>query len=172
MPDVILRPSARILLVDHQERILLFRGLGPTKNPDYAWFTPGGGVRPGEALTEAVARELEEETGHAVSPGAFGPIVATSSGHWIRADGQLFRADDSFFFLRVREVEVDISHMEDLERSLIDRYHWWTLPELKTTDERVIPLGLAELLERLLTGDLPREPVILPWHHPEPTDFL
>ncbi|WP_250906523.1 hypothetical protein [Nonomuraea sp. NEAU-A123] len=45
----------------------------------------------------------------------------------------------------------------------------WTLPELRTTTERVIPLDVAALLARLLDGDVPAEPVILPWHHPGAT---
>ncbi|MEV2272899.1 NUDIX hydrolase [Nonomuraea africana] len=171
MPEAILRPSARIFLVDDRHRILLYRGLGPTKNPDCAWFTPGGGVQPGEELTVAAARELREETGHTVAPDALGPVVAVSSGHWVRDDGVLFRSEDSFFFLRVPELEVDISGMEDLERSLLDTFRWWTLNELRATTERVIPLNLAELLERLLKGDIPAEPVVIPWHHPEPTHY-
>nr|BFE85428.1 hypothetical protein GCM10020093_080290 [Planobispora longispora] len=68
VPESIFRPTARILLVDDSERVMLYRGMGPTKNPEYAWFTPGGGVHPGESLPVAAARELREETGHDVSP--------------------------------------------------------------------------------------------------------
>ncbi|MBB2912582.1 ADP-ribose pyrophosphatase YjhB (NUDIX family) [Streptosporangium becharense] len=168
MPEVITRPSARILLVDDQDRLLLYRGLGLMKNSDHAWFTPGGGVNDGELLKHAAARELREETGHSIPPEELGHVVATSSGHWRRADGQWFLSVDSFFFLRGGELKVDVSGMEDLERSLIDRFHWWSLPELRSTDERIIPLGLTGLLERLLDDDIPSEPVIFPWHHPDP----
>ncbi|WP_214416805.1 NUDIX hydrolase [Sphaerisporangium fuscum] len=168
MPDAILRPSARILLIDDHDRILLYRGLGLLKTPDHAWFTPGGGVRPGEELTVAAARELLEETGYRAAPEAFGPVVAVSSGHWTSADDRLFRSEDSWFFLRVPAFEVDDGGMEDLESSLIDAHRWWSLPELEATSEHVIPLGLAPLLERLLGGRIPEEPVVLPWHHPEP----
>ncbi|WP_326829131.1 NUDIX domain-containing protein [Streptosporangium sp. NBC_01810] len=168
MPEAILRPSARILLVDDKDRLLLYRGLGLMKNPGYAWFTPGGGVKESEPLNHAAARELREETGHSVPPGEFEHVVATSSGHWRHADGRLFLSFDSFFFLRIRELEVDVSGMEDQERAMLDRFHWWSLPELRSTAEQVIPLGLAGLMERLLAGDIPREPVNFPWHHPDP----
>ncbi|GAA2845001.1 hypothetical protein GCM10010517_01320 [Streptosporangium fragile] len=162
MPDVTTRPSARILLVDDHDRLLLYRGLWSTENLDYAWFTPGGGVKDGESLNQAAARELREETGHRATPEEFGHVIATSSGHWQAADGRLFLASDSFFFLRIGKLGADPSSMEDLERSMFDRFHWWSPAELRNTDERVIPLGLAGLLGRLLTGDIPREPVVFP----------
>ncbi|MFB9879287.1 NUDIX hydrolase [Planobispora siamensis] len=168
MPEAIHRPTARILLLDDDDRILLWRGLGPTENPEYAWFTPGGGVDPGETLTEAAARELREETGNTVSPEDFGPVVAVSSGYWRDRDGRLFRAEDSYFLLRLSEPVVDVSGMEDLEHSLLDTFRWWTLPELRTGGEFTIPVDLAALLERLLS-DPPQEPIVLPWHRPEIT---
>ncbi|GIH24236.1 DNA mismatch repair protein MutT [Acrocarpospora phusangensis] len=158
MADAIFRPSARVLLVDEHERVLLFRAAD-------AWYTPGGGVRPAEDAAVAAARELREETGHVIAPGAVGPVVAVSSGHWSAADGTLYRAEDSFFLVRATGLRVDISGMEEFESNMYDSFHWWTLAELRAATERVLPLGLADLLERLLRGDPPaREPVVLPWH--------
>ncbi len=168
MPEAIFRPSARILLVDDRDRLLLYRGLGMIKNSGHAWFTPGGGIHDGESPNQAAARELREEAGHSVTPEELGEVVATSSGHWRADDGRLFLALDSFFFLRTRRLEFDTSGMENFERSMIDRFRWWSPAELRDTDERIIPLGLTGLLERLLSGDIPAEPVVFPWHHPDP----
>ncbi|GAA0988471.1 hypothetical protein GCM10009555_070220 [Acrocarpospora macrocephala] len=163
VPDAIPRPTARILIVDGNDRILLFRALGPTKNPDYAWFTPGGGAHPGEELAEAAVRELREETGYRVAPEAMGPVVAFTSGHWEANDGTLYHAEDSFFFLRVPEFDVDLSGMEEFESTMFDSFRWWSLADLRATPDRVAPLQLADLLERLLKGDIPAQPVIIPW---------
>ncbi|GAA2901531.1 hypothetical protein GCM10020220_108600 [Nonomuraea rubra] len=96
-----------------------------------------------------------------------GPLVATSVGDWTRHDGTPMRSEHSFFFLRVPSLQVDFSGMEEFERSLLDVFRWWTPADLRTTDECVLPAGLADLLELLLSGEMPSEPVVLSWDSPD-----
>jgi 8-oxo-dGTP diphosphatase len=49
-------------LVRRGEKVLLVRQQGPA-DAEAHWSLPGGVVEPGERLTEALARELREETG-------------------------------------------------------------------------------------------------------------
>ncbi|WP_433419045.1 NUDIX hydrolase [Microtetraspora malaysiensis] len=162
-PQPILRNSARVLLVDDHDRVLLYRALRSIKDPYYAWYTPGGGIQPGETPSVAAARELREEIGHEVAPDALGSVVATGSGDWIRYDGAPMRSEHSFFFLRVPTLQVDPSGMEKHERSLLDVFRWWTAAELCVTDECVLPTDLANLLEYLLSGEVPPKPVVMSW---------
>jgi 8-oxo-dGTP pyrophosphatase MutT (NUDIX family) len=160
------RDSARILLVDARDRLLLFRFLNQPGQPELGtvWLTPGGGIKDGEQTGEAAARELFEETGLSVSRDDLGPIVAFTFGTadlgWMAGEFH-----DAFFFHRVTRHDVDTRGFEDLEASTFVEYRWWSVNELAQTTETVIPNGLATLLNDLLAGKRPDEPVRLPWHH-------
>ncbi len=151
-------------MADPEGRVLLFSAQEP--DGERWWFTPGGGVHRGETVQAAGVRELFEETGYKVAEAELGPIVAKSSGLWLaEEEGKLFLGAHSFFFLRVAHTDLDTDGQEDLERSMITGHRWWSVAELRAANERISPLGLAELMDRLLRGDIPARPVRLPGRH-------
>ena len=159
------RRSARVILLDASDRLLLVRSAAVPGEPDrgYAWFTPGGGVEAGEELAGAAARELHEETGLRVDPADL-HLVAFTLG---RADlgwaNGLFR--DDFFLHRVASHQVDPAGLNDFERRHYGGHHWWTAAELAATKETIYPGALADLVAELIAGRLPAAPVALPWPH-------
>lgn len=63
------RLAAYVLLVDEQERVLLawWNGEG---HSDPRWSLPGGGIEFDESVRDGLVREVYEETGYHVEPGA------------------------------------------------------------------------------------------------------
>lgn len=147
-------------MADPEGRVLLFSAREP--DGERWWFTPGGGMHHDESVQAAGVRELFEETGYAATEDGLGPVVATSMSLWRSDDGKLFLGAHSFFFLRVPHTVLDTGRQEDLERSMITGHHWWTVTELRAASERIAPLGLAPLMDRLLLGDIPSPPIRLP----------
>jgi 8-oxo-dGTP pyrophosphatase MutT (NUDIX family) len=148
-------------VADPERRVLLFSAR--EEDGERWWFTPGGGVHRGETVRGAAVRELFEETGFAATEAELGPVVATSSGLWVAEEkDKLFLGAHSFFFLRVSHRKLDMDGQEDLERSMITGHRWWSVEDLRAATERISPLGLADLMDRLLRGDMPARPVRLP----------
>jgi 8-oxo-dGTP pyrophosphatase MutT (NUDIX family) len=155
------RPTARILVADPEGRVLLFSAQEP--DGERWWFTPGGGVHRGETVQAAGVRELLEETGFAIAEADLGPVVATSSGLWLAEEsGKLYLGAHSFFFVRVSHTKLNTDGQEDLERNMITGHRWWSVADLRAATDAIAPVGLADLMDRLLRGDIPARPVRLP----------
>ena len=105
-----------------------------------------------------------QETGYACTEDQLGPLVATCAGTWRAAEGHRphFSAD-AFFFLRVPHPGIDTGGQEDLERAYITGHRWWTLAEIRSAGDAVLPQGMADLITSLLAGEVPQAPVRLPW---------
>ena len=153
------RPTARLFVVDPDDRVLLFSS-GDSTGRTW-WFTPGGGVHRGETVLSAAVRELAEETGFVYAEDDLGPVVATSMGLGRWGNGQFLLSAHSYFFLRVPHPELDTDGQEEFERSYITGHRWWTLDEVRAATEKISPAGLADLIDQLLRGDVPDHPIRL-----------
>ena len=145
------RLTARVLLLDPQDRILLLKGRLPSDpSAPGAWFTVGGAIEPGESLMEAAAREVLEETGF--TDVVFGEVVWR--GEVMLKDRKqrpvLFK--DTFILARCAGGEVSRAGWQALEHEFVDDIRWWTLGELAASSEPVWPNDLVERLENLLAG--------------------
>ena len=144
-----LRRAGRVIVLDPEDRVLLFRYDDGPPNGRH-WCTPGGGLNEGEDYRAGARRELFEETGWDDVP--LGPEVFERALVMEYADA-IVRQHERFFVGRVEEAgralgEVAAMHVSDG----IAAWRWWTLTELDTTEEAIWPPGLAGLIRRLLAG--------------------
>lgn len=152
------RRAVRVVLLDEDDRVLLIRdsdlGLDPVP---HWWNTPGGGVDPGEGDTEAVVRELWEETGLRVTQDELvGPLLVRRVVHgW---SDKIVDQDEVFYAVRVPAFEIDTSEHTEEERLTIVEIRWWGLAALAATGDTVWPVGLADLVERATSGAAEDEP--------------
>lgn len=144
------RRSGRVLLVDRADRVLLFCGADPAAPAAGSWwFTPGGGLDPGETEREGAARELFEETGlRCRAEDLIGPVHVEESMFEFATRRLLQHS--TFFLLRVDSHEVDVSGFEELEASSISGHRWWSREELLATTDVFYPRSLADVLDRVL----------------------
>jgi 8-oxo-dGTP pyrophosphatase MutT (NUDIX family) len=153
-----LRKVARVVLLDHRDRILLIHGFEPENPAEDWWFTPGGGLEEDESREEAALRELTEETG--ITDVELGPVV------WQRKcsftfDGRRWEQDEWYYLARTGQTEAAPLRLTELERRSVTGLRWWTSAELLSARETVYPTRLAGLLRRLLDEGPPDTPEVL-----------
>ena len=86
------RPSARVILLDPSDRLLLLHCRDEGNDHSW-WVTPGGGLSGAESFEAAALREAREETGLDVQ---LGPCVWTRH-HIYVWEGQRFDQYERFF---------------------------------------------------------------------------
>jgi ADP-ribose pyrophosphatase YjhB (NUDIX family) len=82
-----LRLTVGCVLLDDRRRVLLMQ-----RADNGRWALPGGGVEPGESVAEALAREVQEETGLAVRPVRLVGVYSNPDRLVRYADGNEFHA--------------------------------------------------------------------------------
>ncbi|BCY14507.1 NUDIX hydrolase [Actinoplanes sp. L3-i22] len=142
----IARRAGRVLLVDLAGRALLLHGGDPARPGMRWWFTPGGGLEPGESTVEAAARELFEETGLRVAgPAELGAPIRHERAEF-SYNGRDYVQTQDFFLFRVADWQVDTAGMDEEEKLTIIEHRWWSAAEIEASDELIYPVDLAALL--------------------------
>jgi ADP-ribose pyrophosphatase YjhB (NUDIX family)/GNAT superfamily N-acetyltransferase len=155
-----LRPAARGVVLDRDDRVLLMRF--QFSDGTRLWATPGGGIEPGESVQEGLVRELSEEVG--LQPSADPPHLwhqeVVAEGHAVGYDGVI----NDYFLVRVDSLTANGTMSdEELRAEGVYGHRWWTLEELLAHQgpELLAPRALPQLLNDLLQYGPPAKPTQL-----------
>jgi 8-oxo-dGTP diphosphatase len=137
------RRSSRLILLDDQGRVLLFRHAGT--NSESFWAPPGGGLESGETFEQAALREAREE---------LGLTCCTVKRLWQRLTEFVYidhpvHQHEWFFMIEgvLPTISPEVEKVHGQEGILEIR--WWTTTEIESTSERVFPEELASELEKI-----------------------
>lgn len=138
-----LRHGVRLVVLDPDDRVLLFRVTDAGGDDRSWWEAPGGGRHQGEPAHAAAEREFTEEVG-----GPAPTIVALDEVHVRRtvlAGGGLRKVED-LFAVRAETAEVDARGWTATEVRDIAEHRWWTPEQLATLDPATVaPSDIARL---------------------------
>ena len=155
------RQSARVILVDQKQRILLVRvedllisDLEANWLTGGFWVTPGGGLKAGETPQSAARREVQEEAGFAKVD--VGPVIGSGQQTLVWR-GEITALTETFVavYLEGDSDQLTCDRWTDLEKSSITAMRWWSLAELAATDEMILPRELPNLAELAVKRSLP-----------------
>src|SRR3984893_17386063 len=147
------RPSSRLLIIDRNNRVLLFRFMfnrGSLTGQNY-WATPGGALETGESFADAARRELFEETG--ILRDAVGQEVAEREFVLQLHDGEYVMAQERFYLVRVANHLLSRDHWTPIEIEVMTDHRWWSVKELTSTSEAVFPETLVAILASIEQAD-------------------
>src|SRR5260370_29845638 len=125
------RPSARLILLDPQDRLFLFKVHQPSvydpADPfrEAFWIMIGGLVDPGEEFEQSAIRETREETG-----------IVVKDVRWVWSRERIRQGRDKqvlhrerFFLGRSGSTAVDTSGLDAPEQTRTRDHRWWSARE-------------------------------------------
>lgn len=152
-----IRKSSRAIVLNKQNQIFLFRyTFDFFAEEEFIWITPGGGLDEGESFEEALKRELFEELGMKLTEPA--PFVFYRTPLYELKNGEKVRSEERFYLVRLDETVFSCTGWTESEKKRMTAEKWWSIEEIRQSEEKFFSNDVVEILERISRGDIPKEP--------------
>lgn len=164
MESFAVRNSVKIVLLDSENKVLLI-GMDnkniKSANGEYNgkfWNLVGGKIEEGEDLLAAAKRELFEETGLRPKSVSFGKVVWNGE-LVLNLNGVKTLIRQRFIVARTSKNFVTLKNLTREEKMFEQGLKWFSLYEIKNSNEVIYPVGLDEYLSDLLVNGVPNKPI-------------
>lgn len=157
---IVEREVVRLIVLDADERILLFRIYEPLYPEEgTCWELPGGGIDAGETYVTAALRELHEETGIAAAPKQVSRPIWSRRATFRHA-GERRVQNESVVKIRLDDTRPAVDEAKQLadEKETYFGFSWWSMDEIEASAERFYPGSLRKYIRRALEGERIEEP--------------
>lgn len=156
------RKSSRAIVLNKQNQIFLFRySFDFFAEQESVWITPGGGLEEGESFEQALERELFEELGIELSRSDFTSQIYYRFPLYELKNGETVRSEERFYLARLEETEFSYTNWTESENKRVTAGKWWSIDEIRQSEEKFFSNDVVEILERLSRGDIPKEPEMI-----------
>jgi 8-oxo-dGTP pyrophosphatase MutT (NUDIX family) len=143
MKELPQRRASRLILLDSERRVLLFRHR--RDNRETFWAPPGGGLESGETFEQAALREASEELGMSSFPLTY---------LWERTTdfvykGNLVNQHECYFQIHGELLDLSDGVRKFHDQEGILEMRRWTATELESTGDVVFPEELTSELRKI-----------------------
>jgi len=142
--------KARVLLLDQDDRALLFYTRADVATNPTRWLTPGGHLEASETHAVGAARELFEETGLVVPAGELGSPFYSRDFEAEPAPGIRRSYHEEWYLHRTLHFSPVDDNWTPEERVDVEQWRWFALAEIRESADSFEPADLPEVLERVL----------------------
>lgn len=158
------RYTSRLIILDPADRLLLIQYRAAERasvvQPGLKnfWFTPGGGIEPGESAEDAALREMDEEVGLTDLP-LLGEVARRDALNDVFTRAAF--CHERYFLVRTTSATFDTARLAETDQDEVLDVRWWQLDTFEASGEVLIPSAVLALARRLIVDGIPDEPIDL-----------